>query len=222
MSYIEIKDLSVVYGKNESKINALNHINVNIEKGDFVAITGKSGCGKSTFLNVLGKITQPTSGCYYFENDNVTKLSSSKSAEFRNKNIGFVVQHFALINDITIFNNIALPMVYKKYSSKKIKERVASLLKLLEIEDKTDKYPHQLSGGQCQRVAIARALATEPQLILADEPTGALDEATGKSIMDILKKINETGTTIILVTHDQEIAKYCSKQIHLKDGKVTL
>lgn len=222
MSYIKINDLSVVYGKNESKVNALNHINVNIEKGDFVAITGKSGCGKSTFLNVLGKITKPTSGNYYFNNNDITKLSASEAAKFRNENIGFVVQHFALINDITVFNNIALPMIYKKYTSKHIKERTEALLKLLEIEDKVDKYPHQLSGGQCQRVAIARALATDPKLILADEPTGALDETTGKSIMDILKNINKKGTTIILVTHDMEIAKFCNKQIHMKDGKIVI
>lgn len=220
MSYIEIKDVSVVYGKNESKVNALNHISMNIDKGDLVAITGKSGCGKSTLLNVLGKIINPTEGNYYFNYNDVTNLSSSKSAKFRNQNIGFIVQHFALIQDITVYKNIALPMIYKNYSSKQIRERISYLLKILEIEDKTDKYPYELSGGQCQRVAIARAIAAEPNLLLADEPTGALDENTGNKIMDILKKINQNGTTIILVTHDQEIAKCCDRKIYLKDGKI--
>lgn len=220
MSYIELKDISVTYGKNESTVNALNHINLSIEQGDFIAITGKSGCGKSTLLNVIGKVIQPTNGSYFFNNQNITKLSSSNSAKFRNENIGFVVQHFALIQDLTVYNNIALPMIYKKYKSKQIKERIMYLLKILEIEDKINKYPFELSGGQCQRVAIARALATTPTLLLADEPTGSLDENTGITIMNILKRINAEGTTIALVTHDQEIAKFCNKQIHLKDGEI--
>lgn len=220
MSYIEMKDVSVVYGKNEGKVNALNHININIAKGDFISITGKSGCGKSTLLNVLGKIINPTGGYYYFDNNDVTNLSSSKSAKFRNENIGFIVQHFALIQDISVYKNIALPMIYKNYSSKQIKERITNLLSILEIKDKINKYPYELSGGQCQRVAIARAIAAKPNLLLADEPTGALDENTGKKIIDILKKINQDGTTILLVTHDQEIAKCCNKQIYLKDGNI--
>lgn len=222
MSYIEIKDLSVVYGKHENKVNALDNVNINIDKGDFVAITGKSGCGKTTLLNVLGKVSNPTNGSYCFENQDITNLSSSKAAKFRNNNIGFVVQHFALIQDINVYKNIALPMIYKKYSFKKIRERISYLLDALEISDKLEKYPYELSGGQCQRVAIARAIAAEPKLLLADEPTGALDEKSGIMIMDILKKINESGTTVMLVTHDLELSKYCSKQIVLKDGKVEM
>lgn len=220
MSCIEIKDLSVIYGNQENRVNALDNISFNVETGDFVAITGKSGCGKTTLLNVLGKVINPSSGSYCFEGEDITKLSSSKSAKFRNNNIGFIVQHFALIQDINIYKNIAMPMIYKKYSFKKIRERIAYLLDALEISDKLEKYPYELSGGQCQRVAIARAIATEPKLLLADEPTGALDEKTGIVIMDILKKINESGTTVMLVTHDQDLAKACNRQIILKDGKI--
>lgn len=220
MSFIELHNIEKQYGKGASSVEALKNITLNIEEGEFIAIMGKSGSGKSTLLNILGKVSQPSNGKYFFDGEDVSKLSSSRAAAFRSKNIGFVVQHFALIQEMTVYQNIALPMIYKKYSSKRIKERVSELLNLLEIEDKKNKYPSELSGGQCQRVAIARAIATNPKLLLADEPTGALDEMTGLKIMEILKKLNDNGITILIVTHDADVARCCKRQLYMKEGEM--
>jgi len=218
MSFIELKNIGMTYGKGDNSVRALSNINLSVDKGDFISIMGKSGCGKSTLLNILGQITRPTEGQYIFNGEDISSLSSSQSAKFRNRNLGFVVQHFALIPDITVHQNIALPMIYQNYRSKQINNRVDELLELLEISDKKDKYPFELSGGQCQRVAIARAIGVNPGLLLADEPTGAIDEATGIKIMEIFKKLNSDGMTILLVTHDKDIANYCNKQLVMRDG----
>lgn len=222
MSLIELKDVSVDYGKKDNKVRALDKINLTIDEGEFVAIIGKSGCGKTTLLNVLGKILDVESGNYYFQSQDVTKLSDKEAAKFRNLKIGFVVQHFALIRDMTVYQNIAIPLRYQKLSKKEIENRIDDLLDKLEIKDKKNNYPYQLSGGQCQRVAIARALATNPEVILADEPTGALDEENGKMILDLLKKCNERNIAVILVTHDLDLANEADRIIRIKDGKVCL
>lgn len=217
---IEVKNLSRTYGKGAAAVHALRDINLTIEEGDFISIIGKSGCGKSTFLNILGGIALPTKGEYRFDENLVSQYSESKLSAFRNQNLGFVVQHFALISDMTVYENIALPLRYKKYTKRQIDKRVNRLLEEMELIDKSMMYPYELSGGQCQRVAIARAIAGKPKLLLADEPTGSLDEDTGNKILKILKKLNKTGMTLIIVTHDKEVASQAKKIIEMKDGKI--
>lgn len=206
------------YGSGSSAVHALSDINLSIETGDFIAVTGKSGCGKSTLLNILGGIAKATDGTYIFKEENISNYSVNRLSKFRNENIGFVVQHFALIQDITVFRNISLPLRYRGIPKNDIEKKVDDLLEVLEIRDKKYAKPYELSGGQCQRVAIARAVVGNPSLLLADEPTGALDEATGLKIMEIFKELNKHGMTVILVTHDMEIAKSCNKQLYMKDG----
>lgn len=220
MSFIKLENICKKFGSGENEVIALNNINLEIKKGELIAITGKSGCGKSTLLNILGGLCNPTSGEYLFNNDNISKYSQNKLAKFRNDNIGFVVQNFALINDMTVFDNVMLPL---KYTYKRIpnkKEVVESLLVKLGIENKAKMTPSKLSGGQCQRVSIARALACNPEVLLADEPTGSLDEETGKNILNIFKELNKSGMTVIMVTHDLDIASLCSRKIEMKDGEI--
>lgn len=217
---IELKDISIVYGKGEAKQQALDHVNLRIPAGAFVTITGKSGCGKTSLLNILGGIRKPQTGQYLFEGQNVFQFSDRKMAAFRNKNIGFIVQHFALIQDRSVWDNVMLPLVYRRNFGKKKNHDIMEILEMLGIKEKRNKYPYQLSGGECQRVAIARAMVADPQVILADEPTGALDEENGKRIMNILKELNREGKTIIMVTHDMELAREGSIQIRMRDGKM--
>ena len=220
MSFIKLENICKKFGSGENEVIALNKINLEVKKGELLAITGKSGCGKSTLLNILGGLCNPTSGEYLFNNDNISKYSQNKWAKFRNDNIGFVVQNFALINDMTVFDNVMLPL---KYTYKRIpnkKEVVESLLVKLGIENKAKMTPSKLSGGQCQRVSIARALACNPEVLLADEPTGSLDEETGKNILNIFKELNKSGMTVIMVTHDLDIASLCSRKIEMKDGEI--
>ena len=218
---ISVKNIDVIYGKKNSKVVALDKVSLDVEEGEFLTIMGKSGCGKSTLLNVLATLRLPTGGQILFDGADLFKKNDKELAKFRNENIGFVVQHFALINEKTVYENIALPLRYAKVNKSEIKERVESLLEKLELSAKINKYPFELSGGQCQRVAIARALVTKPKLILADEPTGALDEENGKNIMDLLKLVNQQGTTVVMVTHDSDFSKYGDRCIHMKDGKIT-
>lgn len=220
MSLICLKDLCITYGKKESLIRAVNHLNLEIDRGDFVAITGKSGCGKTSLLNVIGGIKKPTSGYYFYEQKDVSHMSDSQAARFRNRNVGFVVQHFALIMDRTVSQNIEIPLLYRKKRMGNCKKEVQSVMELLHIEDKANRYPYELSGGQKQRVAIARALITKPEIIIADEPTGALDSENSNNIMNILENLNQQGITIILVTHDLEIAQRCKRIVYIKDGVV--
>ena len=220
MSLLTLTDICVTYGKGENAVHALKDINLCVNTGDFVAVTGKSGCGKSTLLNVLGGICKPCKGKYIFNDKCISGLSVSRLADFRSKDIGFVVQHFALIKDMTVSQNIALPLKYRRYPRPKIESRVLKLIKEFDLKEKEDKFPPELSGGQCQRVAIARAIAGKPTLLLADEPTGALDEETGYKIMDIIKGLNDNGTTIIMVTHDPSIAQYAKSKVLMKDGRI--
>lgn len=221
MPLIELKNICKNYGKNENEVRALSDVSLDVERGELISIIGKSGCGKSTLLNILGGISVPSQGKYIFGGKDITSFSRKEMTAFRNQNIGFVVQHFALINDITIEKNIALPMEYRGYSKAEINNRVKELLEQMDISDKAQYYPSQLSGGQCQRVAIARAISMKPPVILADEPTGALDEETGKVIFNILKKLNKTeNTTVIIVTHDIDLASQCERIIKMRDGKI--
>lgn len=217
---IDLKNIHKTYGKSKAATNALSNINYTIKEGEFITITGKSGSGKSTLLNILGGITKPSLGDYWFCGENISKYTLNELSLFRKENVGFVVQHFALIDNMKVFDNIALPLKYNNYSNNQIRAMVGDVLEKLEISNKIHNYPHELSGGEKQRVAIARAIISSPKILLADEPTGALDERTGKNILNIFKELNNNGTTIVLVTHDKEIADIGSKQIIMRDGKI--
>ena len=218
---IELKNIIKTYGVGEAKVCALNNVNIKIEKGEFVAIVGPSGSGKSTLLNILGGIDTSSSGVYYLNSQKISGLSNKKMASLRNEEFGFVLQYFGLINDYTIYENVALPLKYSKKKIRKKKELVREMLKKLSIENKENAYPTELSGGQCQRVAIARALINNPNIILADEPTGALDKETGIQIMEILKNLNEEGKTVIIVSHDENIYSKCNRIIKIEDGNIS-
>lgn len=218
MTMINLQQINKYYGKEEHDIHALNDISLSIEAGELISVVGKSGSGKSTLLNILGGLDSPTSGEYLFEGRKINKLKPKGLAEFRSRNVGFVVQHFALIDDMTIFDNVALPLKYQRLAGKIIKEKVEHMLAEMEISDKIDSYPPELSSGQCQRAAIARALIRNPAILLADEPTGALDEKTGRHILEVLKNLNMRGMTIIIATHDNDIANSCKRIIQLSDG----
>lgn len=218
---VELKNVSKTFGKKEARVEALRGINLSIREGELVAIMGKSGSGKSTLLNILGGMMSMDNGEYWYDGKVVNFGSQRELTKFRRNEVGFVVQYFALADDLNIFQNVALPLKYQGYSRKKIKEMVMEALRELEIEDKAKAYPSELSGGQQQRAAIARAVVKQPRLLLADEPTGNLDEATGEAVQEIFHKLNENGKTIIIVTHDAKVAKHCERIIHIKDGKVS-
>lgn len=218
---IELKNIEKFYSIGKDKLKVLKGINVEINKGEFVIIMGKSGSGKTTLLNILGFLDKFNSGDFFFHGDNVTGLNQNKRAKFRNLNIGFVFQQFNLIESLNIYKNVELPMIYnRKYSKKQKDERIKANLELVGLAEKIHRRPTELSGGQQQRVAIARALVNDPDIIFADEPTGALDTDTGIEIMELLTKLNKEGKTIIMVTHDTDFAKYASKVIKLKDGVI--
>ncbi len=220
MQMLALKEIHMTYGKGDGAVHALRGVDMEVERGELLAVTGKSGCGKSTLLNILGGVCKPTGGSYFFEGKEVSQFSARQLADFRTQKIGFVVQHFALIQDMTVFQNIALPLRYRGYSRKKIEERVYELLDQFELGGKENTIPPELSGGQCQRTAIARAVAGHPELLLADEPTGALDEETGGKILRIFQELNQGGMTIIIVTHDGEIAAGCRRRVHMRDGMI--
>ncbi|MFA6263193.1 MAG: ABC transporter ATP-binding protein [Candidatus Babeliales bacterium] len=222
MKLIETKDIVKTYVMGETKLNALDGINLVIEEGEFVAITGSSGSGKSTLMHLLGCLDTPTSGTYFLDNIDVSKASRDELADIRNKKIGFVFQKFYLLTDLTALENVALPLLYARVKESEAYKKAADHLAKVNLTDRLHHYPYQLSGGQQQRVAIARSLANDPRIIFADEPTGNLDSATGKIIMDIFIKLNqEHGVTIIMVTHSSEIARTARRVIALTDGKIT-
>tara|TARA_B100001057_G_scaffold50368_1_gene44864 strand:+ start:76 stop:759 length:684 start_codon:yes stop_codon:yes gene_type:complete len=217
---INISSISKEYVMGDNKLLALNNVNVSIKEGEFVSIMGSSGSGKSTLMNIIGCLDVPSNGDYFFRENNISKFSSNKLAELRNKDIGFIFQNFNLLPRLNALENVILPLLYSGKSSKERTKLALLALENVGLKDRTHHRPNQLSGGQQQRVSIARAIAGTPKLILADEPTGALDSNTSLEIMKILNDLNKTGITIVLVTHEDDIAKYGSRIIRMKDGKI--
>ena len=217
---IKTENLRKVFTTEEVETTALNDINVHIKEGEFVAIMGPSGCGKSTLLNIVGLLDNPSDGEFYFNGIEVSKFNERKRAQLRKGSIGFVFQSFNLIDELTVFENVELPLLYLKVPSSERKEKVEAVLEKMNIMHRRDHFPQQLSGGQQQRVAIARAIVAKPKVILADEPTGNLDSTNGEEVMKLLSSLNEEGTTIIMVTHSPYDANYSHRIINLFDGKV--
>ena len=217
---IQTENLKKVYRAEEVETIALDGVSLTIGAGEFVSVMGPSGCGKSTLLNVLGLLDNPTSGRYSFLSEDVSDLPERKRASFRKGNIGFVFQSFNLIDELNVYENVELPLLYLGTSSKEREERAREALGRVQMTHRKGHFPQQLSGGQQQRVAIARAVVAEPRLILADEPTGNLDSARGEEVMNLLTELNDGGTTIVMVTHSPADAEYSSRTVHLFDGHV--
>jgi putative ABC transport system ATP-binding protein len=214
------KDLSKIFRTEEVETSALSNVNLHVKKGEFVAIMGPSGCGKSTLLNIIGLLDNPSNGNYIFNSVEVSGKTEKQRTQFRKGNIGFIFQSFNLIDELTVFENVELPLIYMGISATKRKAKVDNVLKRMNISHRAKHYPQQLSGGQQQRVAIARAVVTDPNLILADEPTGNLDSSNGTEVMELLKELNQAGTTVVMVTHSVSDSEYANRVIHLFDGKV--
>lgn len=219
---IRIEELTKVFRTEEVATTAINHISMQIKKGEFVAIMGPSGCGKSTLLNILGMLDNPTSGKYYLNNIEVGHMKESERTDTRKGKIGFVFQSFNLIEEMDVFENVELPLIYLKIKPSERKKRVEETLQRMSIGHRAKHFPNQLSGGQQQRVAIARAVVVNPILILADEPTGNLDSKNGKDVMDLLLELNKAGTTIVMVTHSRHDAAYAHRVINLFDGQIVM
>jgi putative ABC transport system ATP-binding protein len=219
---IETENVTKIYRTEEVETTALDRIDLKLEKGEFVSIMGPSGCGKSTLLHVLGLIDDLSGGTYRFLGEDVSRYSERKRSVIRKRNIGFVFQSFNLIDELTVSENIELPLIYNKMPSHERKARVETVLEKMDITARRNHFPRQLSGGQQQRVAVSRAIINQPNLILADEPTGNLDSEHGAEVMKMLVKLNEEGTTILMVTHSRENASYSSRVIQLHDGRIVL
>lgn len=217
---IKMKDIDKVYTMGNSDFKALDNVELTIDKGEYVAIVGPSGAGKSTLMNIIGCLDTPSTGEYILDGVN-TKCSDSKLAEIRNSKIGFVFQNYNLLPKLNVVENVELPLLYLGGSSDKIREKAVAALTKVGLETHLRHKPTELSGGQKQRVAIARALVTEPQIILADEPTGALDSKTGKEVLKMLQDLNKEGNTIVMITHDRDIASEANRMITVKDGRIT-
>lgn len=217
---IELKQIVKHYGKGDNMTEALKGVSLQIEKGEFVAITGHSGCGKSTLLNILGGMDRQTQGEYLYDGTDVSRMSEKELAGFRNRHIGFVFQAFHLAGELTALENVALPLGYAGVGAKERKERAKVLLDRVGLSEKYKAHPAKLSGGEMQRVAIARAMANHPQVLLADEPTGNLDRENGEMVMKILRELNKEGMTIIMVTHDLELAAMADRCIRMADGDI--
>ena len=218
---IQLKNVFKYYYMGENIVKAIDGINISIKEGEFVAIMGPSGSGKSTAMNLIGSLDIPTKGNIFLDGEDISKLAESDLAQIRGKKIGFIFQNFNLIPNLTVKENVMLPMMFQGEEIHKREQKAEELLKKVELEDRMDHYPNQISGGQMQRVAIARALANNPEVILADEPTGNLDTKTGERVMEFLQKLNDEGKTIIMVTHEPELAEAHAKIVYwLKDGKV--
>mgnify|MGYP004584605963 FL=1 len=218
---IELKGINKTYKNGDQELRVLKDIDLEVEKGEFVAIMGPSGSGKSTLMNVIGLLDRPTSGEYFLEGQEVGNLSEKKLARVRNEQIGFVFQQFFLLSKLNAFQNVELPLIYAGVHPAKRKEIAEQYLEKVELGSRMHHLPSELSGGQKQRVAIARALVNRPAIVLADEPTGALDTKTGEQIMDLLTKLNQEGKTIIMVTHEPEIAAFANRRIVIRDGVIS-
>ncbi len=217
---IKIEHLSKVFRTEEVETTALNDVSLHVKQGEFVAIMGPSGCGKSTLLNIIGLLDNPTSGNYYFNGQEVGHLKEKQRTQVRKGNIGFVFQSFNLIDELNVYENVELPLIYLKKKASEKRDLVTSILDRMNISHRVKHFPQQLSGGQQQRVAIARAVVAGPKLILADEPTGNLDSKNGAEVMNLLTELNQEGTTIVMVTHSQHDASYAHRVVHLFDGQI--
>jgi putative ABC transport system ATP-binding protein len=217
---VELRDVSKVYATDEVETHALGGVTLGIRRGEYVAVAGPSGCGKSTLLAIVGLIDVATAGTYAFDGEDVSTLSLTERARLRNHRVGFIFQNFNLIGDLTVAENVELPLTYRGTSAGERRLRVAEALERVAMTHRSGHYPAQLSGGQQQRVAVARALAGEPSLLLADEPTGNLDTANGESVMELLAELHATGSTIVTVTHDPRFAARAERTIHLVDGRI--
>jgi putative ABC transport system ATP-binding protein len=217
---IRTENLKKIFRTEEVETTALNDVSIEIEEGEYVAVMGPSGCGKSTLLNILGLLDNPTEGRYYLFGEEVSGYSQRRRTDLRKNNIGFVFQSFNLIDELTIYENVELPLLYQGISYSQRKRRVEEVLERFKLVPRKNHFPQQLSGGQQQRAAVARAVITKPRLILADEPTGNLDSAHGDEVMNSLTELNESGTTIVMVTHSPTYADYGRRLVHLFDGSI--
>ena len=217
---IKVEDLCKIYNPGENEVRALDHVNLEIERGEFVAIIGQSGSGKSTFMNMLGCLDVPTSGRYFLNGTDVSTMKDNQLSVVRNREIGFIFQGFNLIANLNAIENVELPLIYRGIDRKTRHKLAVESLKLVGLEKRMHHKPNEMSGGQQQRVAIARAIAAEPPVILADEPTGNLDSASSKEILEILKKMHRSGKTVILITHDNGIAAQARRVVRIMDGKI--
>jgi len=217
---IRLNNIDKIFRTEAIETKALGNISLEISQGEFVAIMGPSGCGKSTLLNILGMLDNPDQGDYFFNGDNIARHSESKLSELRKHNIGFIFQSFNLIDELSVFENIELALLYHKIPAAERRARVQAVIEKMEIAHRAQHMPNQLSGGQQQRVAVARALVANPKLILADEPTGNLDSVHGQEVMRLLKTLNQEGATVVIVTHSNEHASYAQRRINLFDGKI--
>ena len=219
--FIRLENITKTYGKKDGKVEALKGITMDLKEGEMVAVMGKSGSGKSTLLNILGGLTMPTSGQYFFKGQDMALLKQKQMSKFRQKSVGFVVQYFALIDDMDVYHNIALALRHSGISGKESRRRIMEAAESLGISEKLKSFPDELSGGQKQRVAIARAIVKDSDMIAADEPTGALDSQTAEELMKVFRKIKKKGKTMLIVTHDMEIAKKCDRIIEISDGQLS-
>lgn len=217
---LRLQNLTKTFITSDIETYALNHINLDVKQGEFVSIMGPSGCGKSTLLNVLGLLDRATGGDYFFKDQEVSRLGEAGLARIRRASIGFIFQSFNLIDELTVYENIELPLIYQKVPAAERARRVQAMMEKVNIAARRDHLPAQLSGGQQQRVAIARAIVSQPDILLADEPTGNLDSRNGEEILELLRGLNEEGATIIMVTHSQRDADYSHRIIHMKDGRI--
>ncbi|NQX38093.1 putative ABC transport system ATP-binding protein [Pedobacter steynii] len=217
---IKITELKKIYRSEELETTALNDLSFEVKKGEFVAVMGPSGCGKSTLLNILGLLDDLDGGSFIFNGTEVAKFNDYKRSDLRTENIGFVFQSFNLIDELTVFENVELPLIYTKLKEKERKKKVDEVLERMQLMHRRNHFPQQLSGGQQQRVAVARAVVNDPKLILADEPTGNLDSVNGNEVMQLMTDLNAQGTTIIMVTHSEHDAKYSHRIIRMLDGQV--
>ena len=219
---IKITDLEKIYRTEEVETVALNKLTMEVKEGEFVAVMGPSGCGKSTLLNIVGLLDDPDAGSFMFNGIEVARFNERKRADLRKRNIGFVFQSFNLIDELTVFENVELPLIYTGVKAAERKKRVEEVLDKMQIMHRRNHYPQQLSGGQQQRVAVARAVVNRPKLILADEPTGNLDSSNGNEVMQLLTDLNEQGTTIVMVTHSEHDARYSHRIVRMLDGQTVI
>jgi putative ABC transport system ATP-binding protein len=217
---IRLKNLTKIYRTDEVETTALDNVSIDINAGEFVTIMGPSGCGKSTLMNILGMLDSPTAGEYHFSGTTVSHFSEHQRTSLRKEHIGFVFQSFNLIDELTVYENVELPLLYLNASAAQRKSKVHEVLERIQIMHRRNHFPQQLSGGQQQRVAVARAIVTNPKVILADEPTGNLDSTHGDEVLRMLTELNEAGTTVVMVTHSPAYAEYGNRVVHLFDGRV--